>query len=107
VELSRGEDLSAATFVVTGEPGLAYSIQVPQAASYTLTNGMEEMIIENFTSSLRQWGLLAEGKSGIQYWSHFKCKGRDKLRGYYTSPSPMDVTVVFKLTSTLQYSLVF
>ncbi|HSI68937.1 MAG TPA: DUF4402 domain-containing protein [Gillisia sp.] len=93
VALAGGEDLSAATFTVTGQPGLAYSIQVP-TASYTLTNGIEEMIIENFTSSLGNGGLLAEGKQEFNIGATLKVNA-GQTPGYYTSPSPMDVTVIY------------
>lgn len=93
VALAGEESLSTANFLVTGQPGLAYSIQVP-TASYTLTNGIEEMIIENFTSSLGNGGLLAEGRQEFNIGATLNVKA-GQTPGYYTSPSPMDVTVIY------------
>jgi hypothetical protein len=93
VILAGSEDLSAATFTVTGQPGLTYSINVP-SIRYTLTNGSEEMIIENFTNSLGNDGLLAEGKQEFRIGATVNVKA-GQTPGYYTSPSPMDVTVIY------------
>ena len=46
VELAEEENLSPATFIVTGQPNLAYNVILPPNR-YTLTNGKEEMILEN------------------------------------------------------------
>ena len=93
VVLAEGEDHTAATFIVTGQPGLAYSINVP-SHSYTLSNGVEEMILENFTSSLDGGGLLAEGKQAFNLGATLNIKA-GQTPGYYTSPSPMDITVIY------------
>lgn len=93
VALAEGEEHSAATFTVTGQPGLAYSINVP-TQSYTLSNGIEEMILENFTSSLDNGGLLAEGKQTFNLGATLNIKS-GQTPGFYTSPSPMDVTVIY------------
>ena len=93
VALSSGEDPSAAAFLVTGEVGLAYNINVP-TTSYTLSNGIEEMILENFTSSLDNGGLLAEGKQAFNLGATLNIKA-GQTPGYYTSPVPMDVTVIY------------
>ena len=91
VKIAAGDGSSAATFEVTGQPGLAYSINVP-TQSYTLSNGIEEMILENFTSSLVDGGLLAEGKQSFNLGATLNINAGQKP-GYYTSPAPMDVTV--------------
>ena len=93
VEVAAGDDSSAASFQVTGQPGLAYSIIVP-SQSYILSNGVEEMILENFTSSLNGDGLLAEGKQAFNLGATLKVKS-GQTPGYYTSPTPMDVTVIY------------
>ena len=93
VEIAAGDNSSAASFQVTGQPGLAYSVNVP-TQSYTLSNGIEEMILENFTSSLASGGILAEGKQAFNLGATLKVKP-DQTPGFYTSPVPMDVTVIY------------
>ena len=93
VEIAAGDNSSAASFEVTGQPGLAYSINVP-SQSYTLSNGIEEMILENFTSSLIGGGLLAEGKQAFNLGATLNIKA-GQTPGYYTSPVPMDITVIY------------
>lgn len=93
VALAEGEDPSAATFIVTGQPGLAYSINMP-SHSYTLSNGVEEMILENFTNSLGTSGLLAEGKQAFNLGATLNINA-GQTPGFYTSPTPMDVTVIY------------
>lgn len=93
VALAGEENLSAATFVVTGQPGLAYSISLP-SARYTLTNGQEEISIENFTSNLENGGLLADGNQTVSIGATLNVL-ENQTPGYYTSPAPMDVTVIY------------
>ncbi|HSI71306.1 MAG TPA: DUF4402 domain-containing protein [Gillisia sp.] len=93
IALASGEEISAASFQVTGQPGLTYNIHFPSQA-YTLSNGVEEMILENFTSSLGEVGLLAEGRQTFNLGATLNIKG-GQTPGYYTSPTPMDVTVIY------------
>lgn len=93
VALGSGIDATAATFEVTGQAGLTYNILMP-SQSYILTNGVEEMIIENFTSSLGNVGILADGKQGFNLGATLNVKA-GQTPGFYISPYPMDVTVVY------------
>lgn len=59
--LNPNPNVSAAQFVVTGQPSTAYSISLP--TSITITNGAQSMTVDNFTSNPTPGGLLSAGGS--------------------------------------------
>ncbi|MGB7841955.1 MAG: DUF4402 domain-containing protein, partial [Salinimicrobium sp.] len=65
VALANGSMVSAAAFEVTGEPGFAFSISLPQE-DYVLSNGNESMVIKEFTSSSIEGGSLAGGSKTVR-----------------------------------------
>lgn len=91
VVLKEAGGLSAASFEITGEPGFAFSITVPES-EYVLTNGSESIIIKDFTSSLAEGGSLAGGSATINVGATLKINP-NQTPGLYNSQGPMNVTV--------------
>ena len=91
VELADGGTVSAATFEVTGESGLTYTLSLPKE-EYTLTNGSESIIIRDFTSSNDGTGLLAGGVQRVSVGATLDV-APNQTPGYYTSQHPLSVTV--------------
>lgn len=65
VELTDGNTVSAATFEVIGQAGFTYSITLPNS-DHVLTNGTDNIIIRDFTSSLQDEGSLASGSQTLR-----------------------------------------
>lgn len=91
VELKEATGLSAASFEVTGEPGFAFSITLPEN-EYVLTNGNESMIIKDFTSSLAEGGNLSNGAKLVRVGATLNVNP-NQTPGIYSSPAAMNVTV--------------
>lgn len=91
VELADGTLVSAAAFEVTGDQGFAFSISLPEGGQ-VLTNGSEEMILRDFTSSLQGSGNFNSGKVVVRVGASLEVNP-DQKPGNYTSSSPMNVTV--------------
>lgn len=91
VVLEQANGLSAASFEITGEPGFAFSITVPES-EYVLTNGSESIIIKDFTSSLAEGGSLAGGSATVNVGATLKINP-NQTPGLYNSQGPMNVTV--------------
>lgn len=54
---------AAAQFVVTGDPGLSYSISLPGDGMVSLTSGSNTMAVNDFTSSPTLVGVIGPGGS--------------------------------------------
>lgn len=91
VVLSDEAGVSAATFEVTGEPGVAFSISLP-GNEFVLTNGQEDMIIKDFTSSLAGTGTLTNGSSTVKVGATLNVNANQQP-GIYRSTGALNVTV--------------
>lgn len=56
-----GGEISAATFLVTGQSGFAFSVALPRG-QHELTNGNHKIILRDFTSHFEGEALAGEGK---------------------------------------------
>lgn len=91
VVLSEEAGVSAATFEVTGEPGVAFSISLPKN-EFVLTNGQEDMIIKDFTSSLAGTGSLNEGSNIVKVGATLNVNPNQQP-GVYKTSGALNVTV--------------
>lgn len=91
VELANDAAVSAASFEVTGEDGFAFSISLP-GNDFVLSNGSENMIIKDFTSSLAEGGSLAGGSKIVRVGATLKVN-QNQTPGEYNSDTSMNVTV--------------
>ncbi len=91
VELKDGNTVSAATFEVTGQAGYTYSISLPNS-NHVLTNGTDDIIIRDFTSSLNDEGSLADGSQTLRVGASLDINP-NQTPGNYTSPGGFNVTV--------------
>ncbi len=91
VELAGAENLSAATFMVSGQSGYTYDISLPDD-TYTLTNGIESMVINNFTSSSSNGNLIADESQIIRVGATLNVNP-NQTPGFYSTPAPLNVTV--------------
>ena len=91
VELADGNTFSAATFEVTGQAGYTYSITLPDS-DQVLTNGTDDIIIRDFTSSLEDEGSLALGSQTLRVGASLDINP-NQTPGKYTSPGSFNITV--------------
>ena len=91
VELADGNTVSAATFEVTGQEGYTYSITLPNS-NQVLTNGTDDIIIRDFTSSLKNEGSLAGGSQTLRVGASLDINP-NQTPGNYTSPGGFNITV--------------
>ena len=91
VELEEATGVSAASFEVTGEQGVSFSLSLPEN-EYILTNGSENIIIKDFTSSLAASGNLQSGSQTVRVGATLDVNP-NQTPGIYTSEGPMNVTV--------------
>jgi len=91
VELTDGNTVSAATFEVTGQAGYTYSITLPNS-NQVLTNGTDDIIIRDFTSSLKNEGSLAGGSQSLRVGASLDINP-NQTPGNYTSPGGFNITV--------------
>jgi len=91
VELTDGNTVSAATFEVTGQAGYTYSITLPNS-NHVLTNGTDDIIIRDFTSSLKTEGSLADGSQTLRVGASLDINP-NQTPGNYTSPGGFNITV--------------
>ncbi|CAM4209290.1 DUF4402 domain-containing protein [Gillisia limnaea] len=91
VVLAGEENLSAATFIVTGQSGYTYDISLPEDI-YTLSNGIENMVINNFTSSISNGNLIADESQIIRVGATLNVNA-NQTPGFYSTPAPLNVTV--------------
>lgn len=84
--------VSAATFTVTGADGYTYSISLP--ASVTITDGTNNMTVDNFTSNptVAAGGTLTGGTQTLQVGATLNVAGSQPANNY-TSATPFTVTV--------------
>ena len=91
VELTDGNTVSAATFEVTGQAGYTYSITLPNS-DHVLTNGTDDIIIRDFTSSLKAEGSLADGSQTLRVGASLDINS-NQTPGNYASPGGFNITV--------------
>jgi len=91
VELVDGNTVSAATFEVTGQAGYTYSITLPNS-DHVLTNGTDDIIIRDFTSSLKNEGSLADGSQTLRVGASIDINP-NQTPGNYTSPGGFNISV--------------
>lgn len=91
VILAEGGAVSAATFKVTGEPGLSFNISLPNS-SHILTNGNENIIIRDFESSMNSTESLGSGTKEFSVGATLDIEGGQDP-GFYSSTVPLAVTV--------------
>ena len=91
VELTDGNTVSAATFEVTGQAGYTYSITLPNS-DHVLTNGTDNIIIRDFTSSLQDEGSLASGSQTLRVGASLDINP-NQTPGNYTSPGGFNISV--------------
>jgi len=91
VELADGNTISAASFEVTGQAGYTYSISLPNS-DYVLTNGTDNIVIRDFTSSLKNEGALASGSQSLRVGASLDINP-NQTPGNYTSPSGFNISV--------------
>lgn len=90
VKLDDATGVSAASFEVKGQPGYTYDISLP-AGQQILTNGGENIILKDFTTSYDA-GSLAGGVQTIRLGASLEIQP-EQTPGLYRSPYPMEVTV--------------
>lgn len=90
-ELADSQRVSAATFSVTGEAGLSYSISIPQG-KFFLTNGVNQVVLSDFTSNLGNTGRLSENFSELRIGATIEFSP-GQTPGSYSSATPLSVTV--------------
>ncbi|HSM62881.1 MAG TPA: DUF4402 domain-containing protein [Gillisia sp.] len=91
LELAEGGSISAASFEVTGEPGLTYAVTVPNN-DYVLSNGSESIIINNFTTDFNSDNALATGSQTINVGASLEVNP-NQTPGNYVSQGGLNVTV--------------
>jgi len=91
VELADGSTVSAATFEVTGQADYTYSITLPDS-DHVLTNGIDDILIRDFTSSLKDQGSLADGSQTLSVGASLDINP-NQTPGNYTSPGGFNITV--------------
>jgi hypothetical protein len=91
VKLADGNTVSAATFEVTGQAGYTYSITLPNS-DHVLTNGTDNIIIRDFTSSLNDEGSLALGSQTLRVGASLDINP-NQTPGIYTSPGGFNISV--------------
>lgn len=91
VELAGEANLSAATFVVSGQSGYTYAVNLPDSG-HTLSNGSEQMLITDFTSNTDSKNYLSEGSQLIRVGATLHVNP-NQLPGVYSSPAPLHITV--------------
>ena len=82
--------VTAASFTVTGLAGLTYSITIP--TTLTITDGTNNMTVNNFTSSPTPTGTLTGGSETLTVGATLQV-GANQVAGVYTTTTPFDVTV--------------
>ncbi|MDR9458468.1 MAG: DUF4402 domain-containing protein [Salegentibacter sp.] len=90
LELEEAANVSAATFMVTGQQGYSFNISLPQG-SYELRNGGEAMAIQDFTAELDQ-SLLGDGPAMLKVGASLFVNPNQEP-GVYNSVADLQVTV--------------
>jgi hypothetical protein len=75
---------SAAQFMVTGDPDLAYSISLPANGTVTLNSGANSMALSNFTSNPAATGQLSGGGAQMLAVGATLSVANGQPRGSYT-----------------------
>jgi hypothetical protein len=91
VDLAAGGKVSAAAFQITGQQGFSYSLSLPQG-EFLLSSGKDEMVLKDFTSSLKENGSLTGGVAEVKIGASLNVKP-NQTPGNYSSLTPMPVTV--------------
>lgn len=91
VKLADGANVSPATFQITGQRGSSFSISLPKG-EHSLTNGVESILLKDFTSNLGDSGEFTNETSEIRVGATLDINSGQKP-GNYSSPDPLAVTV--------------
>ncbi len=86
-----GGTVTAATFTVTGNSGATYSITLPSTAT-TITSGLNNMTVDNFSSTPTPTGTLTGGTETLRVGATLNV-GASQPAGIYVSGTPFTVTV--------------
>lgn len=91
VKLADGNNVSAASFRVTGQKGFSYDITLPQG-EYLLSNGSQNIVLKDFTSNLAGSGDLTSGISELRIGATVEIQPGQNP-GTYNTLAPLPVTV--------------
>ncbi|HEY9185385.1 MAG TPA: DUF4402 domain-containing protein [Salegentibacter sp.] len=90
LELKEAANVSAATFLVTGQRGYSFNISLPQG-KHELRNGGEAMTLQDFTAELDQSSLGA-GPASLKVGASLYVNPNQKP-GVYNTVGDLQVTV--------------
>jgi hypothetical protein len=90
--LKNNSTASAATFIVKGQAGQAFSIIIP-TSEYKMYNGNKEIILKNFQSQI-ETGDSKEGVQIIRLGATLELEPNQEP-GMYVSSAPLAVTVSY------------
>jgi len=82
--------VTAAAFTVTGFDGATYSISLP--ANHTISNGVQNMVVDTFTSNPSGTGTLTGGTQNLSVGATLNV-GSSQASGTYTNAAGFTVTV--------------
>lgn len=84
---------TAASFTVTGEAGATYSITVNNT-SFNVTNGSNNMLINNITTSPSPTGVLTGGTQTLTVGATLNVTA-NQAPGLYTNANALQITVAY------------
>jgi len=84
--------VSAATFVVTGEANFTYDLNVLNSGGIVITNGTDNMSVNNFSTSVASGTLDNLGTQTVYVGADLLVNG-SQAPGVYTSSAPFTVLV--------------
>ncbi|MGY5850368.1 DUF4402 domain-containing protein [Salegentibacter sp. F14] len=90
LELKEASNVSAATFLVTGQQGYSFNISLPQG-SHELRNGGEAMALQDFTAELEQ-NVLGNGPALLKVGASLYVNPNQEP-GVYNTVADLQVTV--------------
>jgi len=88
---SNAGTITAASFTVTGLAAATYSITLPAAAT-VITNGVDNMTVDTWTSDPTPTGTLTGGSETLNVGATLNVPGSSSF-GVYFSATPFNVTV--------------
>lgn len=91
VKLTEGIKATAASFIVTGQKGFSFNLTLPQG-NYLLSNGKQNIVLKDFTSSLVSTGKLSSGISEFNIGATIEVQP-GQTPGIYRSLGSLPVTV--------------
>lgn len=91
VVLADGGNISAAAFVVSGAPGLSFSLSIPKK-DYILSNGEDRIIIKDFTSIIEGSPKFTDSTKIIKLGATLEIE-ENQTPGIYRNVEKMAITV--------------